>query len=121
MFDISNNLIVRVNRGDSFQLVFDVNIGDSLTPIKYMLTESDKLYLGVMQPHEKFENAILRKVITSQDQLESGEVVFKFDSKDTLQLSPGKYYYQVKLRTTVLDGEDIITTLSDKSLFYIQE
>lgn len=121
MFKISSNGIVTVNRGDSFELPLILNIGSSMTHVAYVMTPEDVLYLGVMEPQQSFEDAILRKKITYED-LNEDNICIRFWPEDTMFLSPGKYYYQIKLQTTdsVTKKKDIETVV-DKTLFYIQE
>lgn len=122
MFKISNNGIVIVNRGDSFEMPITLNIGSSINHVEYELRETDELYLGVMEPNQIFENALIRKKFTHQDLDEDGNIYIRFWPNDTICLLPGKYYYQVKLQT-VDDGTGRrdIETVIDKTLFYIQE
>lgn len=122
MFNISDNGIVTVNRGDSFVLPVLLNIGSSVQHEDYVLKQTDVLYLGIMEPNQPFETAILRKKITAKDIGSDGSVCFRFWPKDTVCLLPGKYYYQVKL-TTIDEqtGNEDVETIIDKTLFYIQE
>ena len=122
MFRISTNGIVTVNRGDSFELPIILNIGDSMNREEYVLTESDALYIGIMEPNQPFESAILRKKFTYKDLDSDDNIYIRFWPEDTACLLPGKYYYQVKLQT--IDehtGRKDVETIIDKTLFYIQE
>lgn len=122
MFNVSLNGIVTVNRGDSFELPIVLNIGNSMDKVEYTLRPTDCLYLGIMEPNQPFETAIVRKKLTYADLNEDEETVFRFWPEDTCCLLPGKYYYQVKIQT--LDeatGRYDVETVVDKTLFYIQE
>lgn len=123
MFRIGNNGIVTVNRGDSFDLPVTLQTGTALQPQVYELQENDCLYLGIMEPNQPFEVAIVRKKLTYDDVYDTGSIVFNFTPNDTLCLLPGKYYYQVKLTSTDPDNTCIkhVETIIDKTLFYIQE
>lgn len=123
MFNVSSNGIITVNRGDSFDLPIVLNMGSSMEYSAYMMTNKDTVYLGVMEPNQPFENALIRKKLRFEDLDENGNIVFKFKTKDTEYLMPGKYYYQVKLQTICDDatGEYDVETVVDKTLFYIQE
>lgn len=122
MFNISLNGIVTVNRGDSFYLPITLNIGDSINRNIYTLQEGDILYLGVMEPNQPFETAIVRKKVTYQDIEDNGSINVRFWPEDTMYLTPGKYYYQVKIETVDLaTNRKDIETVVDKTLFYIQE
>lgn len=126
MFDISSNGIVKINRGDSFELPINLIIGDSVFQREvYQLQENDTLYIGIMEPNQPFESALIRKVLTWKDTDESGKLNVKFWPEDTECVLPGKYYYQIKLETIVVDSmskvRTDVTTVVDKTLFYIQE
>lgn len=122
MFTIASNGIVTVNRGDSFELPITLYTGNSIKPVVYNMQENDILYLGIMEPNQPFETAIVRKMLTHKDLDSDGNVFFRFWPKDTACLLPGKYYYQVKLQTTdpITKYYDV-ETIVDKTLFYIQE
>ena len=122
MFDISSNGIVRVNRGDSFELPIILKAGNVMSPVLYTLEESDVLYLGIMEPNQPFEQAIVRKKFEYKDLDEEGNIFIRFWPNDTICLLPGKYYYQVKLQSVdASTGRLDVETVIDKTLFYIQE
>ena len=62
MGTIAKNGIINLMRGDSFTTPIKINLGSKLRPIHYRLGPSDKLYFGLMEPNQAFENAILKKV-----------------------------------------------------------
>ena len=62
MFDISNNGIVKLNRGDTFYVPYFINSNTDLNPIRYALKDGDKLYFALMEPNQPFEQAILKQV-----------------------------------------------------------
>lgn len=122
MFKISSNGIVTVNRGDSFELPITLNIGTSLKHVEYQLSKEDILYLGVMEPNQPFETALIRKKFTYEDLDEDGNINVRFWPDDTVCVLPGKYYYQVKLQTVdSKTGRKDVETIIEKTLFYIQE
>lgn len=116
-----NAQILRVHRGDTFQYPIIINAGSVLHPTRYSLQENDKLYVGIMEPNQPFEFAILKKVYTeSSEKTDKGDTLLKLNPIDTQYLHPGTYYWQAKLVQT--DGDDqIVTTVVDKTLFYIVE
>lgn len=118
MFKIFPNHIIQVNRGDTFQFPFEINLGTALYPDKYILQENDVLYLGVCEPNQCFENAIIKKKFTKDDLDENGNVIINFSSSDTEYLSLGVYYYEIKLLYYVNNIENIITLLP-KTIFNI--
>lgn len=122
MFDISSNGIVTVNRGDSFILPIVLNVGNSMKHENYILGPTDELYLGVMEPNQPFEVALIRKKFCYDDLDEQGNILIRFWPEDTRLLLPGKYYYQVKVQTIDSEtGRKDVETVIDKTLFYIQE
>lgn len=116
MFSINPEGIITASRGDTFEAHLFINAGSKLKPKKYFITDADEIYLGVMEPNQLFENAIIRKKYTAEDKNKDGNIVVKFDSQDTAYLKPGKYYYQIKLKS-----EDVVNTITPKQLFYIIE
>lgn len=99
MIDLSRNGIIEVNRGDSFELPLFINQGTDITPIRYNMKNSNsEVYVGVMEPNQPFERAVIRKKYTKDDVNENGDIIVKFSSNDTVCLLPGKYYYQIKIK-----------------------
>lgn len=99
MIDLSRNGIIEVNRGDSFELPLFINQGTDITPIRYNMKNSNsEVYVGVMEPNQPFERAVIRKKYTKNDVNENGDIIVKFSSNDTVCLLPGKYYYQIKIK-----------------------
>lgn len=122
MFKIASNGIVTVNRGDSFELPVYLHTRDSIAPVKYSMQPQDNIYLGIMEPGQPFETAIVRKKLTGTEVIEQGNILFRFWPTDTACLLPGKYYYQVKLQTIdPSSGRKDVETVVEKTLFYIQE
>lgn len=115
---VQDNGIIYLIRGDSLTCPITINIGNVLTPNWYKLQEGDKLYFGLLQPNEKFEDAIMKKVYDYySEKNEDGDVLLKIFPEDTLKLAAGKYYYMIKLLK--LNGE--VITLVKPTLFYINE
>ena len=100
--DINNN--VTVTRGDSFKRPLFLNSGTDLKPSRYVLKDSDEVYLGIMEPNQPFENSIVRK---------------KFS--DTEKLIPGTYYYQIKAKFINEDLTYDVNTVVQKTKFVIEE
>lgn len=118
MLEISRNGIITLNRGDSFILEIDLNIGTPVDPILYYMKDEDKLYFAIMEPNQPFEHALVRKEFTKEDQKEDGDVVMTFSSTDTEFLLPGRYYYSVKLLRKE-DENEYIDTVVSKTQFII--
>lgn len=124
MFDISNEGNITLNRGDSFQTPIFINKGTEINPNRYELTEYDTLYFAVMEPNQRFEDALIKKVYDKDsEKSEKGDILIKFDPIDTEYVLPGEYRYTVKLRTVTpteipeLDIEEVQTVVPEKIFF----
>lgn len=98
------NNILKMNRGDYFS--FDMSIEDSTQPTGiYNLQPDDILYFALLNPHERFEDAIILRGYTYDDAIKTRTslgIVHAFNiellREDTLNLTPGVYYYTFKLQ-----------------------
>lgn len=123
MISVSGNGIITLCRGDDAGFAFTVpNWG--LNGEQYSLGDGDTLYVGVMEPGQPFEDALIRKALTKDDMLSSGEVWVPFASSDTINLLPGAYYIQMKLRKyegvdESGDAKYSVDTVLGKSKFFI--
>ena len=129
MFNIDRDMKITITRGDDsgYHSLF-INEGSKEQPIRYVLKQDDKLYLGIFEPNGKFENALVKQIYTSDNLNEDGDIQISFKSKDTLKLKPGLYYYQVKLKTKSSNinnewpqEEDYINTIIGRTTFNIVE
>ena len=115
-----NNIVV-INRGDTFS--FDLTISDPASEDgRYILKDDDVLYFGLMDPHQLFENALVKKRYTKEDTDDAGNLIITINPEDTIDLCPGVYYYAVKLhRLTDNDEEyiDKVITVINKTKFII--
>lgn len=128
MLHISSNMIITINRGDTTDLSVPlfINAGDKLNPIRYQLADNDVVYFGLMEAEQPFEHALIRKAYTKDDVNEYGDVLITLTAEDTLNLLPGNYYYEIKLRKILLsesgiaDGS-IVDTIVERKKFTIVE
>ena len=112
--------IIKINRGDTF--TFSV-------PISKKLLEDEAVYFALLYPHQAFEDAILIKGYTSEDQdEETRDINITITPNDTRDLSPGIYYYTVKLQrggTLDIIGDpddpEEIRTIIERTKFIINE
>ena len=111
---ISNNNLIKVNRGDFFEFPILLNVGSGISPDIYYLTDVDEVFLSICEPNQSFQEGIIRKIAYKEDQDEDGYVKFTFIDADTLNLLPGTYYYEVKL---IKNGA---LNVRHKSLDYIE-
>lgn len=116
--------IIKLNRGDSYD--FRIGIPDKDNCDKNIrLTDSDAIYFAVLYPHQRFEDAIIIKGYDHTDQANNGEILIKIDPKDTNSLTPGIYYYTIKLHKggtlgTIGDAEEV-RTIIERTKFIVNE
>lgn len=120
MMENNTNGIIHLMRGDTYTQSIVINIGNRLNPEYYSLQENDVLYFGLMEPNKTFEEAIIRKRYTHEDEKDSnGNILLKIYPEDTLQLLVGKYYYMIKLKQPGPDEKDIVTTIIPPTQFFL--
>jgi hypothetical protein len=145
MLTISNNGIITVNRGDDFSVPLFINQGTELAPARYTLTGTDEVYLGIFSDGANylldtqgtiifvqnsitylgipeiniyFDNAVVRKTLTTANLNANGDVLIKFTNNDTKFLLPGNYYYQIRAKITK-DSQLYINTIVSKTPFIV--
>ena len=115
--------IITINRGDTY--TFDLTIhDDSLDDGRYILQDDDALYFGLMDPHQPFEHALVKKRYTAEDCDNAGNLTIELRPEDTLDLLPGVYFYSVKLHRLKNDDEayiDRVITIINKTKFVIND
>ena len=117
--------IIKINRGDSFstQIFVSKDLVNS-----YLLTDNEAVYFALMLPHQPFEEAILVKGFTKEDQDDNGEIELKLLPKETRILIPGVYYYTVKLQRggtldiiDDFDDPEEVYTIINRTKFIVNE
>jgi hypothetical protein len=119
--------IIKINRGDSYELT--TVIPSKENPINnYKLTVNDALYFALLMPHQKFEDAVLIKGYTHEDQNDDGEITIRLSARETRNLMPGIYYYTTKLqRGGTLeaigddDDPDEVRTIIERTKFIVND
>lgn len=117
MISISNNNIITINKGDSFKYPLFINAGDRLNPVRLRIGEGDTVYLAVCEPHQPFECGVIRKIYTINDTNTNGDIVVRFNERDTEDVLPGVYYYEAKIKL----HNDKTYTIIPKRKFMIYE
>lgn len=120
--------IIKINRGDSFDFKVRIPTKNNANDV-YLLTAVDAVYFAIMNPHQRFEDAILFKGYTLDDQdEETGEILISVVPNDTRLLSPGVYYYTVKLQRggtlsiiNDLDEPKEVRTIIERTKFILNE
>ena len=106
--------IISLVRGDTLTQSIYLNQGTSLYPIRYTLTGADKLYLAIMEPNQRFEDAVLKKSFgAGSEKTEDGDLIITLNSSDTENLLPGLYYYTIKME---FSEENFLSLYANKTL-----
>lgn len=88
--------IIKLSRGSSFE--FPINLKNN-NEEKYLLATDEVVYFALLYPNQPFEEALLVKGYTRDDQdSETGLLEIKISPSDTASLASGIYYYCVKLK-----------------------
>lgn len=119
MFKLSVNNIVTVSRGDSFECPLFINMGTDVCPLRYVLKDGEYIYFAIERPNQCFENAVFKKQFTNENLNENEDVEIVIDGKDTINLCPGTYYYEIKAKLLDEQGNYFINTIVEKTRFII--
>ena len=107
---------IQISRGDSFFVPLFINEGTDLIPIRYALGEGELVYLGVMEPNQPFENAIIKKIFDKDsEKTEDGDLLLTFDVEDTEYLHQGQYYYSIKIKR----GDKVDTLIPERNFIIL--
>lgn len=120
---INNNIII-LNRGDTYQ--FELYIDGVESPSElYRLSGDDTIYFGIMDPHQPFEEALVKKRFTEADlDPQTGLLTIVIEPEDTLDLFPGTYYYAVKLHmnhSDAMGSVDRVSTVINRTKLFLCE
>ena len=134
---IKKNNVFTMNRGDSAKMEFctDIEIPEGIS--------LDRLYLGICEPNQWFEHALIKKTFTLDPYEETDipllDIHLEDDGKysfsipilpeDTVDIIPGEYYYEVKctgFENANLTGNEkpedtYVTTIVQRTKFIIVE
>lgn len=121
MFNVDDNGIITITRGDTGSFILFINKGSKAQPIQYILGDKDILFLAVSEPNTPFENALLKKVYTKSDLDENNNVIIRLEHDDTKCLMPGKYYYTIKAKLINDKDQVDINTIIQNTEFFIRE
>lgn len=108
MITLTNNNIIEITRGDTESIPIPIFYSTpDLVNISYFPGRYDKIFFAVMEPHKRFEDAIIKKVYTYQDvDQKTGVITVRIESIDTQFLKPGTYYYTVKILKKGMEDVD---------------
>ena len=102
-------------RGDTFILSLPLNEGTREHFVRHLLTNDERMYIGIMKPNQSFEDAHIRCVLTNTSEKDSlGNCTLILHPEHTVSMIPGKYYFTVKFVS-----KNYIQTLVDSKLFFV--
>lgn len=107
MVNISNNGFIYMHRGDSFKIPLVINQGTKEDVIKFYISQhpSAEVYFGLMEPNQRFEEALIKKHLKKEDLNSQGDLMLKFNPEDTENLIPSKYYYALKAEVKIFNHQ----------------
>lgn len=103
-------------RGDSFEFSIELQDDNRLSPTPYYPTETELLYVGIMEPNQSFESALVKKVLNNTDIDTAGNRIFSLTADETERIQVGKYYIQIKLFNT---QTNVVKTVLKPTVFNI--
>ena len=127
---MERNNIIMLNRGDTYE--FDLTISDDNSADgRYHIQGDDTIYFGIMDPHQPFEDALVKKKFTVDDTDGNGNLTIVIEPEDPLELIPGTYYYSVKIHlqhenihpetNEVLGYVDKVNTVINKTKLFLND
>lgn len=100
MVEISNNGTISMTRGDYFEVPLFINQGNSMYPIRYSMLKdpSSTITFAIMTPYQSFESAFFKRTYNVNNMHNSQrDLIIQLRPEDTIGLSPGKYFYSIRL------------------------
>ena len=115
-----NNGIITINRGDTVDILYPLKHGNRLELENFNFNSKSEIYLGILEPKQPWEFALIRKKYTIEDLDANNNLKLHLDRIDTINVLPGLYFYEIKVRLLDEDKETIITVIPRRK-FYIQD
>ena len=121
MVSIDNSGNITINRGDTFVVPLFIDASPSIFhSIRFTLREGDIVYLFLVEPNTSIKRALVKQIYKKEDSNSNGDILLKFANQDTNFLSPGVYYYEIKLQRKLEKGyQDILTTICPRRKFIV--
>ena len=117
MKTISSNGNITMVRGDTVRFSLFINKGTLLSPDRYYVKSTDKIYVGIMEENQSFERAIIRKVYDGNSaKNKDGDLIIEISPIDTENLLSGAYLYTVKFQS---DGNIVETLIPERQFTLI--
>lgn len=111
MFNIQNNRIITIVKGDTIKIPLFINANTDLEPVGFPFGHYDKIFFSVMEANQPFNCGVIRHTYGYEDLNESGDIVIQLSHEDTINLLPGDYYYEIKLlirQVEEFNGEEVL-------------
>lgn len=121
MLKISTNQIITMNRGDTCSIPFLIYVKSPICDLEYHLQDEDRLQVRIMDYNTSWEEAEIKKEYTIEDLTDNGRIIIRLSSEDTIDMVPGKYYYEIKLVHTKDAAETLVDTIVTRREFIILE
>lgn len=118
MYHVDRNNVITINRGDYMKFPITLWTGTFPKQDKVILEEGDVVFFGLMHANEPFERAFIKREYSYNDMNTDGDLELVIYPEDTLELTPGVYYYALKALYQA-NGETIVDTLVQKTRFIV--
>ena len=112
---VDKNKVITMVRGDSEVFKFKFTEGKFPFDSPLKVNDGDVIFFGLMDPHQHFEYALLKKEYSNKDFDEEGNFILTLNPDDTIELAEGTYFYSIKLLRTNAE----IKTLVQKTRFHL--
>lgn len=110
-----------LSKSNTLSLPLFINQGTEKSPSRYSIQPGDIIYVGIMEQHQSFENALIKKLYDYNDEKdEFGNMIIKISPEDTDTILPGDYYLTIKLKRQFEDHYEINTVINKNLLTIIE-
>ena len=117
MTNISNNGIITIHRGDTFQAPILINIGTKINPEFYALDDRDVVYISICEPNQLFEDGLIRRIVTQEQFDFERHAWLNLSSEDTSNVKAGVYYYEIRIKLV----DDTVAVIVPRKKFIVLE
>ena len=113
---ISNNGIIVINNGDTFNMSVPINFRKDIDIDEYEMGVDDRVYFSICEPKQHFEDGVVRKIFTAADLDSDGNIKITLIPSDTYYVLPGTYYYEIKLKIGLNENAVVKTIIPKRKL-----
>lgn len=119
MYSITKNNVVSVVKGDTIRFPIELFIGKFPYKQQMELEDGDKAYFGIFDSNTSFDQAVIKKVLTKDDEDEYGNLWITLLPEDTINLEVGTYYYEVKVLYNDKKESNNVDTVIQRTKFIV--